>query len=154
MVRQRKEVAGEDYATMKRVARDQKNRARESWSARSEPTVNAKISLKALRDDRSEEVNVQVNFAKCLKNIAEDEEKDTEEETLGASHDGPDCLGASNDGPGCLGASHGGPAEATHPRSYYPKRKVWRSFGGCQSRSETDFQSDEDLHNQEVERPC
>ena len=57
-----KKIAGEDYTSVEAVKKDQKNRARENWAARSDPIKGAKESLKALKETSGWEV-IQVNFA-------------------------------------------------------------------------------------------
>ena len=44
-------VAGHDYPTIERVRTDQKKRAKEKWSLRSEPILNAKVSIRALQKE-------------------------------------------------------------------------------------------------------
>ena len=88
-----KGVAGEGYATLDAVRKDQKNRSREGWAARSEPIKGAKAALKALKESWSEEV-VQVNFMQCMQNMELEDKKDEEEK--GDQESSP---GASNDGP-------------------------------------------------------
>ena len=104
-----KEIAGEDWVTMTRVKKDHKNRSKQSWAARSEPIINAKLSVKALREEWSEEVNTQVNFLKCIHTM---DEEDATEDPGGSSSSQAD-LGVLNDGQGAPGASYDGPG-ASH----------------------------------------
>ena len=85
-----KEVAGENYPTLAAVQKDQKSRAKESWTARSEPIKCGRAALKALKEG-SDEV-VQVNFVECMKmmKIEDLKEEDKALAVPGASHDGPD----------------------------------------------------------------
>ena len=112
-----KKVAGEEYPTLAAVRKDQKSRAKENWTARSEPIKCGKAALKALREG-SEEV-VQVNFVKCMEKMTVEDLKAEEEEDKaaladpGASHDGPGGGGAAESS---KGASHDGP-ESKRPRT-------------------------------------
>ena len=69
---EQKELAGgEGYPTIEAVRKDQKNRRKEDWHARSEPIRRGKKALQALRDHRFDEISVvSVNYAKCLEIMA------------------------------------------------------------------------------------
>ena len=66
--------AGLDYVEIGRVKKEQKARSKEAWYARSEVMVNAKASLKALREYSligGQVINV--NFCRCTEIIEESE---------------------------------------------------------------------------------
>ena len=75
--------AGLDYVEIGRVKREQKNRSKEGWTARSEVMINAKASMKALREDSLQNGQViNVNFCRCMEII---EDADTEWQDLGGA---------------------------------------------------------------------
>ena len=143
-----KEAVGELYATLDQVRIDQKKVCKKSWAMRSDPIVNAKISLKALRDTRlqaksssssADPPDIRVNFVQCMEEMRKEDVDDPDgmdvDDGARSTYDSmwsvvP--LGASNDGPG------GGPAGASDDGPLDPKRQ--RTQFLPEGRSEADFQ--------------
>ena len=124
-----KEVAGADYATMPKVKIDQKGRAKQNWKCKSEHIINARLSIKALRDDvaeQGEDVQPLVCHMEFLQ-IVENESRETDKDEImfSAQSSSRADLGAVDAGSGCSGGPNDeeneGRETAKRPRADLPK---------------------------------
>ena len=75
---EQKRKAGEDYNTPLRVQKELKAKNKESWHARATHMINAKISLKVLKDIHDKPERPAITYAQCMKVMEENYHEDND----------------------------------------------------------------------------